>query len=189
MLEHVSQPENSRYGFRVADCAAECHPFGARQREKSERDFLVFFRLGGAGLEAARQVDAHRFIQKAGADIEMKYLFPCAGAIARLLEQLALGACELPLTVINPACRQLPQELFSGMAVLTFKENARLVAALVNSEDHHRSGVMHHVAPGANAARLFDLGRVAVVDDVVSTRGLFDLVGDDPEYRASKTYL
>src|ERR1019366_2636916 len=113
---HLRQPQDAGDRLRVANAPLERHPLRLRQTEKPDRDLLVRLGLGRACLEAACQVDGHRFVEKAGAYVEMQDSFPLAGAGTGFFPQIPLlggarrartppGSCTSSVVTLNTGPR------------------------------------------------------------------------------------
>src|SRR5690349_10551599 len=105
------KPQHSGKRFAVVNLVLEDHVecFGEWNQMTFNR--LVSFRLRVPCAQVACKEDGHRLVEESRTCEEMKDLFPTLGAIARFLDQFALGAGQGILARIDAACWQLPQVL------------------------------------------------------------------------------
>src|ERR671923_926471 len=79
MGSQSGEPEDAGNGLTILDFPLGDSLYDIRQREKPFADDLIFFGLGHASAQAARQVDGHSFIQEAGAGVVPEGQPPMAG--------------------------------------------------------------------------------------------------------------
>lgn len=152
----LPEPEDSAYGFGIADTAIERHLSGLRQGKEAGGDLLISFGLSLASAQAAGKINGHGFVEETRADVEMEDFFPVASGKAGLFEQLAAGGGERRFAFVNTSGGQFPHHGLGGMAILTLEKDAGLGAGVVDGQNHDGSRVADYIAAGANPAGLFD---------------------------------
>ena len=88
-----------------------------------------------------------------------------AGAVARLLEQLALGCRKRGFAVVDASSGQLPHHRLRGVPILAFEQDAQLGFPasfcsaigdnIVDGQNNNGAGMPDNIAAGAHAPRLF----------------------------------
>src|SRR5277367_6431730 len=68
----LSQPQDSGDGLGVADPAIYGHPGSLRQWKKLHCNSLIGLGLRFAGVQTAREIDGHGFVEKTRAHVKMQ---------------------------------------------------------------------------------------------------------------------
>ena len=99
------------------------------QRDQPLVDDLVFFRLGLTLAQAGGQVDGHGLGHESGAGVELQNAAPLGGGVSSLFQQFALGGLQFLLTGVDASGGEFPQIAASGVAILSFEQDARRLRA------------------------------------------------------------
>ena len=161
------EPQQGRDGLSIPDGPAQNHANGRGQGDEPLVDDFIVLGLCFAFAEARRQIDRHGFRNEAGAGVKLQDAFPMSRGISGFLEQFALGGVEFLFAGIDAASGEFPEKVGGGVAVLSLQKNARDWSRVVHREHYDGPGMVDEIAAGAHAV------------------GLFDVVGGNPEYRAT----
>jgi hypothetical protein len=138
-----------------------------RFRDGETEDLDVFVRLGGgcAFADVAGKINLHPLAEETRAGEVLCQQRPTFGAVAGLLDQLALGSSKGCFVRFNSAGGEFDESAASGVTVLALEDDLRIVGVrrLVDGQDDDGAVMADHVASVNVAA------------------GLLDLVGDDGE--------
>lgn len=150
----LGQPKYTGNRFGVADHSFVHHSNGLGKWEEMRLDQLIRLGLSNATFQPPRQVNRHRFVEEAGADIEIQDPLPLLRSVAGLFQQFALGGGQFSFSIIDTTCREFPHHRLRGVPVLSFEQNARVGGGAIDSQDDDRPRVPDDVAASLDSAWL-----------------------------------
>ncbi len=110
-------------GLAVVDFVGSDEGEGFGEGQAEDLDVLVGLGCGGAFADVAGEVDLHPLAEEAGAGEVLCQQCPAFGAVAGLLDHLALGGGEGGLAGFDTAGGEFDEELAGGVAVLALEDD------------------------------------------------------------------